>query len=82
MAPKRPAPEPAALPVEDAEAAFPRGGGSALSALEAKQLRAEGAAQARLDAAAGKGGKKRRKNTDTLTVMRPLFDGVRQLKVD
>ena len=60
MAPKRSAPEPA--PVVEEEAAFPRGGGSSLSALEAKQARAEGAAQARAEIAAGPGRKKARKD--------------------
>lgn len=55
MAPKRSAPQAAAAaePAAEEEVAFPRGGGHSLSALEAKQLRAEGAAQARAEAAAG-----------------------------
>lgn len=63
MAPKRSAPEAAPQAVEE-EAAFPRGGGSTLSALEAKTLRAEGAAQARAEAAAGGSRKKQKKNAD------------------
>ncbi len=68
MAPKRSAPEVAA-PVEE-ETSFPRGGGSALSAVEAKQLRAEGAAEARAEAKAGGGRKKRRTDADTTLVSR------------
>ena len=65
MAPKRAAPVTAA-PVVEEEAAFPRGGGSSISALEAKALRAEGAAQARAEAAEGGARKKHKNNADPL----------------
>ena len=56
----------AAAPEE--EVAFPRGGGSAVSALEAKQLRAEGAAAARAEVAAAAGRKKRRTGEGNMAV--------------
>jgi hypothetical protein len=61
MAPKRDAETAAVAEPDTEEAAFPRGGGHSLPALEAKQLRAEGAAQARAEAAhSRKSGKKAR----------------------
>lgn len=59
MAPKRAADTPAVPQPAAEETAFPRGGGQSLPALEAKQLRAEGAAQARAEAA--QGGKRNKK---------------------
>lgn len=66
MAPKRSVPQASAAPDPVTEEVyFPRGGGHSLSALEAKQLRAEGAAQARADASFnGKRSKKARTDGD------------------
>lgn len=51
-------------PPQEPEEDFPRGGGSALTALERRQLRQEAAAEAERDFAAGGGsGRKRRKTT-------------------
>jgi hypothetical protein len=66
MAPqKRPAEAPAAAPAPEAEEDFPRGGGGPLSALQRRQAREEGAAEAARDVDAGAGarggGKKRRR---------------------
>ena len=73
MAPKRAAPV-AAAPVVEEEAAFPRGGGSSISALEAKALRAEGAAQARAEAAEGGACKKHKRNVDPLVCIPCMLD--------
>lgn len=59
---KRPAEAPAAAaPAPEAEEDFPRGGGGALSALQRRQAREEGAAEAAHDLDAGAGGRSRGK---------------------